>query len=46
MLKPGGCVEILWKIGLSQADQEKILYHNARHILNLHDPLVKKAAAE
>ena len=43
---PAAALNYFEAIGLSQADKEKIMYHNARRILNLKDPVVKKAAAE
>ena len=43
---PKTALKYFGEIGLSQADTEKVMYHNARRILNLKDPVVKKAAAE
>jgi aminocarboxymuconate-semialdehyde decarboxylase len=43
---PKAALKYFGEIGLSQADTEKVMYHNARRILNLKDPVVKKAAAE
>jgi aminocarboxymuconate-semialdehyde decarboxylase len=41
---PAAALEFFHKIGLSAADQEKILNSNARRILNLRDPRVRQAA--
>ena len=35
---PAAALEVFEEVGLSQADQEKILYSNARRILGLRDP--------
>jgi len=43
---PAAALKFFGEIGLSAADQQKIFYDNARRILNLKDPVVKKAAAE
>jgi aminocarboxymuconate-semialdehyde decarboxylase len=43
---PATALKLFDEIGLSKADQQKILYDNARRILNLKDPVVKRVAAE
>ena len=43
---PADALKFFAAIGLSQADQEKIFYHNARRILNLKDPVQVSVAAE
>lgn len=42
---PAAALDYFGKIGLSEADQKKILYDNARRILNLKDPVTKVARA-
>ena len=41
---PAAALEFFDKIGLSEADQEKIFYGNARRILGLKDPVAPKLA--
>jgi aminocarboxymuconate-semialdehyde decarboxylase len=41
---PAAALKYFAEIGLSQADQEKILYSNARRILNLRDPVETSVA--
>lgn len=43
---PAEALKLFDEIGLSKADQQKILYDNARRILNLRDPVHKAVAAE
>jgi aminocarboxymuconate-semialdehyde decarboxylase len=43
---PAAALEYFAGIGLSQADTQKIMYDNARRILNLKDPVKIAAAAE
>jgi aminocarboxymuconate-semialdehyde decarboxylase len=43
---PAEALKYFNAIGLSAADQEKILNSNARRILNLRDPALRVAAAE
>jgi aminocarboxymuconate-semialdehyde decarboxylase len=43
---PADALKFFAEVGLSQADQEKIFYHNARRILNLRDPAHMAVAAE
>jgi aminocarboxymuconate-semialdehyde decarboxylase len=42
---PATALELFDKIGLSKADQEKILYSNARRVLGLRDPVQPKVQA-
>lgn len=39
---PADALKYFAEIGLAKADQEKILYSNARRILNLRDPVQSK----
>ena len=41
---PAACLKYFNAIGLSEADQHKIFYSNARRILNLKDPVAAPAA--
>jgi aminocarboxymuconate-semialdehyde decarboxylase len=43
---PAAALKYFAEIGLSQADQEKILYSNARRILNLRDPVETSVQAK
>ena len=42
---PAAALKYFAEIGLSEADTRKIMYDNARRILNLKDPAPAKAAA-
>jgi aminocarboxymuconate-semialdehyde decarboxylase len=43
---PATALKLFDEIGLSKTDQQKILYDNARRILNLKDPVRVQHAAE
>ena len=43
MLGPGGVLKLLDELELSEADQQKLFYDNARRILGLKDPAPTKA---
>jgi aminocarboxymuconate-semialdehyde decarboxylase len=43
---PATALKLLGELGLSQADQEKIFYRNARRIIGLRDPSVAQPAGE
>jgi aminocarboxymuconate-semialdehyde decarboxylase len=43
---PATALKLLGELGLSQADQEKIFYRNARRILGLRDPTLAQPASE
>jgi len=43
---PATALKLVTELGLSQTDQEKIFYSNARRILGLRDPSIAHAAGE